>query len=163
MIKKISALPFFGLILIFSCSKKSDPAPNLTPEQIITNAKGWIGSAATINPPIQVPGGPAVSDFFAYLPVCEKDDVIFFGTDGKFKIDEGATKCDSADPQIKEQGTWAFNGTKTAINIQPASGTGDPYTMTISELTATTLKISEPFDLGTGTAYTVSFTYSPVK
>ena len=44
--------------------------------------------------------------------------------------------------------------------MTPKSGTGDAYTMTIAELSATTLKISEPFDLGNGTTYTVTLTFT---
>lgn len=167
MMKKIPVLLFFGLILVFSCSKKSDPAP-ASPDQLLVTPKGWITTAGTINPPISIPGAPAgtppISDFYSlFLEACEKDDVLLFTSNGQYKIDEGATKCNTSDPQTKEQGTWAFNSTKTILNITPQSGTGDAYTMTIAELSATTLKISEPFDLGNGTTYTVSLTLTAVK
>ncbi|MFM8913436.1 MAG: hypothetical protein ACKOE6_11065 [Flammeovirgaceae bacterium] len=149
------------VFLSVSCNKKNDPAPSLSLEQIITNAKGWVLSAATINPPIQVQGLPPISDFLLAIEDCDKDDVTFFLVGGQFKIDEGATKCDESGAQVKLEGTWEFNSNKTAIPVAP--GSEDTYTMTISELNATTLKVSEPFDFGTGTTYTVTLTYSAIK
>lgn len=166
MKKMITLVLLLGITTIISCNKKSDPA--LTSEQLIATAKGWKLSAGTINPPIQIPGAPAgtpgISDFYnLFLESCEKDDITFFNANGQIKIDEGGTKCDPSDPQIKLEGTWAFNSGKTAINVTPASGTGDLYTLTISELNATTLKITQPFDFGTGSMSNLTLTYTALK
>jgi hypothetical protein len=164
MKKRIIVVALFAVVA-FSCSKKNDPAP-ATREQLLTTAKGWILTAGTINPPIQIPGAPsgtpAISDFFGlFLEDCEKDDVFLFTSSGQYRIDEGATKCDPSDQQIKEQGTWAFNSAKTVITVTQADG--GSYDINISELSATTLKITESFDPGTGTTYSLTLTYAAVK
>jgi hypothetical protein len=80
---------------------------------------------------------------------------------GDFKADEGATKRNDFDPQVKVQGTWAFNANRTSIGVTPASK--DSYTMSISKLSATTLKFSAPFDFGNGTTHAVKLTLTAVK
>lgn len=159
--KRLSIPLAIVTLLAISCSKKNDPAPSRSRDQIITNAKGWVLTAGTINPPIQIQGLPPISDFLLAIDDCEKDDITFFMANGDFKVDEGGTKCDDSDPQVKVQGTWAFNANKTSIIVTPASE--DSYTMSISELSATTLKFSEPFDFGNGTTYTVTLTLTAVK
>lgn len=43
-------------------------------------------------------------DLFASLSPCKKDNVWHFdATNNTFTLDEGATKCDAADPQTKDQ------------------------------------------------------------
>jgi len=165
MKKYISCFALAGLVMFASCSKKNDPAP-LTPEQLIVTPKGWVATAITINPALQIPGLPPITDFFAFQEPCEKDNITFFTSDLKYKVDEGASKCDPSDTQIQDQGTWSFNPAKTIITLD--SNNGAPEAFTIAELSASTFKgtyrIVEDFvGSGTATAYTLTFTFTAVK
>jgi len=165
MKKYISCVALAGLVMFAACSKKNDPAP-LTPEQLIVTPKGWVATAVTINPAVRFPDAPPITDFFASQRPCEKDDITFFTLDLKYKVDEGASKCNPSDPQIFDQGTWSFNPAKTIITI--TSTGGDPVAYTIAELSASTFKgtysIVEDFvGSGTETAYTLTFSYTAVK
>lgn len=53
------------------------------------------------------------------LTACDLDDITTFHEDGELHIDEGATKCDEADPQ-ETTGTWSI------------SSSTNPETLTVS-------------------------------
>lgn len=46
---------------------------------------------------------------------CERDNLIYFNADGTGTLDEGASKCESGDPQTWPF-TWSFNADQTAVN-----------------------------------------------
>ena len=169
MTKKIGASFILTLVLTqFSCDKKNDPTPSAAFLPQLTASKGWVLTAATLSPPLQIPGAPAgtpgVSDFFnLFMDECEKDDIVFFEAEGGFKIEEGVVKCDPASGQLKLEGTWIYNSTSRAITITEMSSTGDSYSMTIEELNSTTLKLSQIIDFGIGSVTTLATTYEKVK
>lgn len=66
------------------------------------------------------------------MDACVKDDIYQFKTDGTYILDNGATKCYPDEPQIVDQGTWAFNVDETIINFD----NGDEWN--IEQLTSTT-------------------------
>ncbi|MEO7308020.1 MAG: hypothetical protein ABIR78_07825 [Ferruginibacter sp.] len=56
-------------------------------------------------------------DLYAGYPDCRKDDFFRFNKDGTEEINEGPTKCNSADPQIKIK-QWKFlNSYENIIEI----------------------------------------------
>jgi hypothetical protein len=143
--KKIQIRTFFimllsGLILAgTSCSKDEDEKTN----KDLLVGKDWKMTALTINPAVN-----SMTDFYAFLPACTKDDLTKFNSDGTVNFDEGALKCDSGDPQTT-YGTWSFNADQTVLSVT-ADGLTEAYT--ISELTETSLKFSYTMvdDLGEG-------------
>jgi hypothetical protein len=143
--KKIQIRTFFimllsGLILAgTSCSKDEDEKTN----KDLLVGKDWKMTALTINPAVN-----SMTDFYAFLPACTKDDLTKFNSDGTVNFDEGASKCDSGDPQTT-YGTWSFNADQTVLSVT-ADGLTEAYT--ISELTETSLKFSYTMvdDLGEG-------------
>ena len=111
-------------------------------------------TALTINPAVN-----SMTDFYAFLPACTKDDLTKFNSDGTVNFDEGATKCDSGDPQTT-YGTWSFNSDQTVLSVT-SEGLTEAYT--ISELTETVLKFSYTMvdDLGEGEkTYTLAVTFT---
>jgi len=163
MKKYISCVALAGLVMFAACSKKNDPAP-LTPEQLIVTPKGWVITAITVNPAVQIPGLLPITDVFASQEPCEKDNITFFTADSKYKVDEGASKCDPSDTQIQDQGTWSFNPAKTIITID--SNDGFSEVITIAELSASTFKGTFQGvvpETGTATVYTFTVTFTAVK
>jgi hypothetical protein len=124
------------LFTLFACKKDAEP----TKTELLT-AHAWKTTAAeaTIN--------GVKSNLYASYEACEKDDFTTFKTDKTFISDEGATKCDPADPQT-EQAKWTFltNETKLEITVTD-SGSTATITYDIVELTAD--KIILKFTLGT--------------
>lgn len=79
------------------------------------------------------------ADFFALADNCDKDDVYYFNEDGTYKHDEGATTCNSGDPQIVEQGAWSVSSDGTTFTV---SAGNDSYIYTVEVLSETELRIS---------------------
>ncbi|HET9431464.1 MAG TPA: lipocalin family protein [Chitinophagaceae bacterium] len=120
MFKKI--LKPTALLLIFalgftSCSKDDDPAPKS--KTTLLTQKDWVMTKLEG----KVNNEPYL-DIFPSLDACFKDDRYVFKTGNTFEFNEGPTKCDPADPQIYETGSWAFTNNETKITIG-----SDPYSI----------------------------------
>ena len=118
-------------MLAVSCKKddnnNNNNGPQMTKKEMLT-AKSWKATGMTI-------GG---SDFWPLVDACERDDLYTFKTDGTYIEDEGATKCDPADPQVITTSTWAFIQNDTKIVY-------DGDTATIKELTPSKMVLESDF------------------
>ena len=81
--KKIALMIAALAFLTVSSCKKEDEKKTTTPAKSKTElltAKAWKTTAMTINPGIAIiPGGPVITDLFAFFDPCEKDDTEKFG------------------------------------------------------------------------------------
>jgi hypothetical protein len=82
-------------------------------------------------------------DVYAQLQACEKDNIVKVQSNGTYTIDEGATKCNAADPQIAETGNWTFSNNETKLTFM-----GE--TFDIISLSATTLTLKQDVPAGGG-------------
>ena len=132
------------LSLVAACKKdKSDDSARMN---LITTGK-WKLVALTSQPGHDVDGdGIADTDMFAFMDLCEKDNLIVFKKSGEYEVDEGPTKCDPSDPQVATS-HWQFTNNDTGIIIDGDLGK-------IEELTNSLLVISGQLQ---GEKYT--FTY----
>ncbi len=114
------------IVLISSC-KKDDETPSVSKAELLAGktSKAWRKTAGKENG----------SDYYTTLPTCYKDDITVFSANKNFEFNEGATKCDSGDPQIIEADTWEFKSNETIINVFETD-------YKILELTNTTLRVS---------------------
>jgi len=147
--------------VLTSCGDdKDDDVKPKTKTELIT-AGSWKATALTISPAVDFNGdGTPDSDLFQFSQACEKDDITNFKTDKTYTEEEGATKCNSSDPQVYTNGTWAFSGDETKITLTP-NGSSNPETFTISELSANTLKYTQTVtDSSSSTTYTITGTFS---
>lgn len=71
-------------------------------------------------------------------PACEKDDKISFKTNKSYEINEGLTKCDPADPQVSETGTWEFGSEEAKLLLN-----GDEFTIDVLNDHSLVLSASE--------------------
>lgn len=144
-------IAFLSLTVIFflaaGCSK-DEKQP--TPEELIS--KSWMHTdlLATI-------GGVSQSVYADQYNTCEQDNIYTFNIDGTFSVAEGTSKCDPSDPDVYTTGTWVLleNGKKITIDTID----GDPYTLDIEELTATSLKGSR-LETANGISVKVTFVFS---
>jgi hypothetical protein len=150
-------LSFLSLTLAFSACKKDE---NQTKTDLLSKS-AWKMTAYTVNPafPILDINGQITgysNDVFAQMDNCSKDDTYKFNSDNTMKLDEGASKCNSADPQFTA-GTWSFNTDETVLTI---TTDGDPTLNTIEVLTADALKLKFTETDGTTTfTYTATFSH----
>jgi len=127
---KYSALLFsmIALLAFTGCQKDDPPAPPTKTELISRNWK--ITAASGTFPPL-----PAV-DLLAQTPACKRDNIVQIKSDGTYVEDEGASKCNSTDPQTASTGNWSFTTNETKLNILG-------QTFDIITLTATTLVLKQ--------------------
>ena len=147
-----SALLFLALATLNSSCRKENAAQMLAGKK---SQKTWSLKSATISPAINI-NGALVTDYFAQLDPCERDDLFIFKTSGKFSYEEGSTKCNSSDPQVQETGTWTLSNNDTILSLRDDSGNSIEYNITLltsSELIYTTSKRIN------GVNYTITFTW----
>lgn len=115
-------LPLFAfvLLLLSACSKEDDSSattntPQASKKELLT-AKPWKYKSWTVAPGLKDSLGNTFTDYYAYLPQCEKDDIITFATTGSVTIDEGPSKCDANDPQ-EQISVWSFSNNEGKLNM----------------------------------------------
>jgi hypothetical protein len=138
MKKPIFFLLGIGLALFLgACDSDSDNASNT---DNLTSGQWKLSSGVatfTFN------GVQQTVDVYAQLPACDKDNFAEFKSDGTFVSDEGATKCNPADPQ-QEAGTWSFTQNETHLVV--AGGDYD-FDAEILELTDSRMRVKFTEDL----------------
>jgi hypothetical protein len=140
-------LSIFVVFAVFAVSCQKEATKTKT--ELLTE-KSWLTTAITVNPGISG-GAITITDLFAEEQSCVNDNLRKYSVDKKYSEEEGATKCNSPDPQIVKKGTWSFNTGETVLTIIAS----DTITYNLVELNATTLKVSEQKTLQ-GAKYTLS-------
>jgi hypothetical protein len=118
--KKLSLLLLAALAL-GSCKKNDDNTPSTptTPTNSLT-AKSWRITAQKTTTTIA--STPTTTDDYAASPACERDNFFKFNANKVAVYDEGASKCDTSDPQA-QNGTWDLSSdNKTLTILSPAFG-----------------------------------------
>ncbi len=145
-------------ITITGCKKKEEATPTATPTPAPTKkelliGKNWKVTAQTSNPAIDWNGnGIMVTDIYAQMTACDKDDILIFNSNFTTTNDEGVLKCNPASPQ-STAGTWLFNSTETIITI-------DSSDLNIELLNSTTLKGDFVITGSGGVNYTITTTFT---
>ncbi len=109
--KKILLFLTIVNVIGFTSCKKDEV---LTKTELLCR-DSWILSASVINPAYFFEEIGAITDYYAILPACAKDDLWIFKENGNFTLENGATKCDPSYPTFLAYGTWAFNSDETVI------------------------------------------------
>lgn len=138
---------FTAVLFVFSsCTDKGGtPTPTKTRTQLITTGTWRFGSATW-----------GTTDAGPLLQACQKDNTMVFVL-GSGTVDEGATKCNTGDPQTTPF-TWSFLSSETELNISTPLFTGGSNTMSIVTLTEVELTLSQPLTIG-GTTKTLIVTF----
>lgn len=127
-------LPFLFAFILVSCGKDEE-TPVKTKTDLLCQAN-WKFSAATV-------GG---ADASGGIQACYKDNIIKFNSNGTGTADEGATKCNGADPQTYNI-TWNFLSGETQIKITPPLLPGGSDTYTVVSISETQLVASQMMTL----------------
>lgn len=88
------------------------------------------------------PADPWIDETASYN-ACELDNLYSFSAVGSVQVTEGLTKCNPADPNLIDSGTWSFQNNETVIRVIMSQGTAD---LTIEILDGTTFRytVSDP-------------------
>lgn len=108
-----------------SCKKDKDEA---TKTELLTGGN-WQLTTLSSDPAFDWFGTP-VTNIYAQLPACVKDDLTVFKTNGTVNFDEGPSKCNTNDPQTTS-GTWALSTDEKILSV---TTDGDTESWNIEEL-----------------------------
>ncbi len=118
--KAIPQMFFAALTVIVTaaCSKDKAAAPpavskDSTAEFLKTG--NWKFAVFNISPAFN-----GVTDGLSVQPPCLRDNLWQYADNSVFYIDEGATKCNEADPQT-QQGTWKYDEASKVLTFQTAT------------------------------------------
>ena len=113
----------------------------------------WQLKSLTSDPAIDWFGTP-VTNVFAQLPACVKDDLVIIQSNNTYLEDEGTSKCQPSAPQTVV-GTWALNPAQTVISV---SRDGDTESWNLLNLGKTEFTAEYPIEEG-GVTYTFKAVY----
>ncbi len=137
---------FLAILPVFiSCKKDADTVEPVKTNTELLTFGSWKLTAATINSE-----NNGITDMYAEMDNCAKDDIMTFKTNNTFVADEGATKCNTDDPQT-ELGTWIFSTDEKIITV-------DDDSYPIKTLSSTTF-IIEWQELEDDLVYTYTITF----
>lgn len=142
------------LLVVTACDKDKDSSPNPAASENQLVEKNWQMSAMTISPAIESEAGP-ISDLYAWMPGCSKDDFMRFEKNGTFKGDEGASKCEDEDPQTTSTGTWTLTDSNKKLTMVED---GETQTFKVDNLSKDELKLSLQ-ETEDGVTYTLVTTF----
>ena len=123
MKKKLLFLSAFLVLLAFGC-KKDDP----TLIEVLQSGK-WKIAGVKFN------GTDAISS----IEACELDNFTRYNTDNTYVVDEGATKCDSTDPQINEEGTYSISTDEKTLTLKNKGTISFAIDLTVVSFSETSL------------------------
>lgn len=146
--KKISLL-LLAVVALGACKKDdSNPTPSASKTDLLT-AKNWrISSQSSTT---VTSGKSTTTDEYASSPACERDDFTKFSANKMLVVDEGATKCNTSDPQT-QSGSWDFNSDQTKLNLSSPTYGGLLIPLDIIELSSTTLHLRYTDTSSSGTS-----------
>lgn len=146
---------FLGIALIVtfafftSCSKDSSTTTESNTQKLV--GKNWFMSAAVINPGFPDGMGGTITDFYALMDDCEKDDFTNYNANGTYILNEGLTICDTTSAQTTP-GTWKFTNNETKLLIDDSTSLG----IVQLEANIMKLKMTEVID---SAEQTITFTF----
>ena len=136
-----------SLFIFPSCGKDyTTPAPK-TKTQLLTQSTWKFKSAFA-----------GSTDISSSIQTCQKDNILTFATAGTGTLDEGATKCNSGDPQTNPF-TWNFQSSETILFISATLFTGGSSTFTLVSLTETDLVVSQTITPPAGPSFLATVTF----
>jgi hypothetical protein len=151
---QLFALPLMitAIATILSCEKSKEEPVVKTKSELITTGT-WKLTAYTSNPAYDWYGNGVFStNILAVLNPCEADGFDTYKTNGTVEINEGALKCDPANPQTFTA-SWQFTNNESKILYDGF----DEYELV--ELTMTTMRLQQTF-VENGVSYTHYETYA---
>jgi hypothetical protein len=142
---------------LIGCNEDSS-SDQATVSNEVTNADLILGTwqmrAATVDPGFDFGTGTPITDFYVLMDDCVKDDAFIYTSNRTFTVDEGATKCNSADPQTTE-GTYQLSDDGNTIT---QIRNGETEVITITSLDESQMT-GETIYLEAGTEYTVTLAF----
>lgn len=152
--KNFSAKLILAISVVFtllaSCKKQDVIQPAADNTAALIQNKNWKITAANVNPAYY-----GMTDIYLSMEDCSKDNLWRFSSPDIMVFDEGASKCDPADPQTRAA-TWIYNSTTKMLTIT------DPLesdSMSITQINDNSFT-GKSKQLDTGITYTFTWTFT---
>ena len=142
--KSVKTFLFCSLVLVAAC-KKSE---SLDVKATLTTGKWQLSDAK-----VGIPGSSLTVDVYDSIPACVRDNFYTFAANGTLTVDEGASKCNSGDPQTATA-NWKLLNNNTQLQGVDVTGVSNT-TATIVLINSSTLQLQ---DTTTYSGYTVTAT-----
>lgn len=116
-IRNISIALTLLFVTLFSCKKNETAVtPKSKTEYLAgTSSKSWKNTkAAAVN------GGLTIN-LLNTEKACQLDNLLIFSTTKTYEIREGATKCNTSDPDLVLKANWGFNADETKFTVDKIS------------------------------------------
>lgn len=145
-------LSLLTTFLFTSCTKE-EPKKTFTKTELLCSAP-WKYKSITIEPGLDIGGsGTIITDWFAQMASCNKDDLHLFYANNKGIIDEGPTKCFESLPQSVGF-DWLFNVDETKIIIDAVR---EEVIVELNESTLVIERLMKGEDLGANPSVNYKF------
>ncbi|WP_064197139.1 MULTISPECIES: hypothetical protein [Emticicia] len=145
---------------LFSCKKSETAAPKTKTELLAgTTSKSWKNTKA-----VAANGGLSI-DLVSTQPTCVVDNILTFYSNKSYEIREGATKCNSADPDLVLKANWSLNSDETKFTVDKIIFQGRQF----DNITFDVVQLTEDIFVGktmltiSNVSYEFSATFEPVK
>lgn len=126
------------LTTLFTSCKKNDDNNGVNGSSVLTTGK-WQITASTSVIEYPAPFGNQNVDLMQIVPSCQLDNYFIFNTNGSITSDEGATRCNSNDPQQTTSGTWQLLNNNTQLKLD--AGTAGVFTADVLVMNSSTMQI----------------------
>jgi hypothetical protein len=133
---KLILSSFLLSLLIFSC-KDNSATPALSTKELLigTSSKSWKSTKALAS----LTNSPGVtSNLIDSQSPCHVDDILILSSNGTFEITEGATKCNTNDPNSVLKGNWTLSSDNKYLTVDKISFVGYSFSNVSFELTEVT-------------------------
>jgi len=130
-------ISLFALTVILpACGKDDDDPPAKTKTELLATGSWKFSTATSMG-----------TDVSSQIPACIRDNTYTFAAAGTGTLNEGATKCNGADPQTSNF-TWNFATNETILHISAMLLPGGSNDFTLVSISETSLVISQVVNLG---------------
>ncbi|MCR5887857.1 hypothetical protein LRS06_08710 [Hymenobacter sp. J193] len=156
--KMLLRTPLFAVLLtaglFASCEKENEAEPAKTKTELLAE-KNWKLTAETVTPAVRAEDGELITDVYAYLQECDRDDIMRFEKAGACVLQEGLTQCGEGPEQFA--GTWSFEANETILktNLQTLGSSS----FNVLELSESAMKIKGIRTIE-GVDHTYTYTYA---
>jgi hypothetical protein len=133
---KIFLFILSSLMVFTACKKKTVDGPPTKTE--LLNEQPWVYNNAGVDQDNNNTIDQTLPS--TYLQPCTLDNSYVFNTNGTGTIDEGATKCNTANPQTSPF-SWSFADNETSINLQSTALFGLGGKFKVLTLTSTAFEM----------------------
>jgi hypothetical protein len=137
------------LIALLSCNDKSDTPPK-TKTQLLAQGTWKFKSASA--------SGTDISNQSPPFDPCKKDNILTFTAAGAGNVNEGATKCNGADPD-NVPFTWTLTNNETTLTVSAALFNGLNNNFTLVSVSETELVVSQGYAPPVGPVLLVQITF----